>query len=71
MYGLGSLIQKTLGGSAQIPGPHCNNTKLVLNGGLFIIKSRGSFAKCHGRRGIFDCGPHDQARTDSIRSALR
>jgi hypothetical protein len=34
---------------------------------LFFGKCKGSFVKRVGWRGIFDCGPHDQARTDMIR----
>jgi hypothetical protein len=45
MYGLGTLIQKTSGSSAQITGPHCNNTKPVLDDGLLFIKDRGTIEK--------------------------
>lgn len=69
MYGLGALIQKTSRGSAQIPGPHCNNTKLVLDGGLFIIKTRGSFVSPAHRKGMARSGSSDLKSEIQIRLA--
>jgi hypothetical protein len=39
-----------------------------VDGGLVYQNNKGSYAKSAGRRGIFDCGSHDQERTDRIKT---
>jgi hypothetical protein len=66
-HGFSTLIQKTSGGSAQIPRPFKLFSTITRTTGSIRAKGRGSCAKCAGRKGIKRPWPQDQRSTTQIK----